>query len=101
MATKKAAKRTTKTKAQWEAEMHEMQNSINEHLFAKNVDEDRYIALAAELAKMQEKLASTAASAARSSGEAEGLKLAMRMLSNTLIGKETYATWAWQAPETK
>lgn len=97
--TKTTKRATTKTKAQWEAEIHVMQSQIDEHLRDRNAQADRAIELAAKLDKAQAELAKTNATAAHSHGEAEGLKLAMRMLANTIIGQETYQSWPWQAKE--
>jgi chromosome segregation ATPase len=97
----KTAKRTTKTKAQWELEVRELQDRIYEHLREGNAVAKRADDLASQLTAVRAELAKQTASCAHANGEADALKLAMRMLANTIIGKETFSSWPWQAPEAK
>ena len=90
-----------KARKQWDAEAHEMQNRADNSERARIDAAVRADALLAELDKVRKDLANHAATAARLGGECEGLKLAMRMLANTIIGKETYSSWPWQAPDPK
>jgi ATP-dependent Lon protease len=101
MAAKKTNTQLAKARKQWDAEAHEMQGRIDEHVRARNAAEQKAMALSEQLTKTRDELAKQTALAAHSVGEAEGLRLAMRMLANTIIGKETFQSWPWQAPEAK
>lgn len=80
-----ATKRTTKTKAEWEEELSEAKARANEHLAHRNEGLRQIESLTDELAKTRKELDSFKASQARATGEVEGLKLAMRMLSKGFV----------------
>jgi 23S rRNA pseudoU1915 N3-methylase RlmH len=90
-----------KARKQWDEERRHMQERLDAHMLSQHGAEAQAEELAAQLTKTRDELHKQVATSARLGGENDGLKLAMRMLANTIIGKETYSSWPWQAPESK